>query len=80
MTAVKGRVTKHVAVALTCRITYYHKHHHGLMELMAHEDQETITGQAVVVRPRASGKASLQAIEDVFLPRLGNCKFVPDVC
>lgn len=80
MKAVKGRVTKHVAVALTCRITYYHKHHHGLMELMAHEDQETVTGEAVVVRPSSSAKATLQAIEGVFLPRLGNVKFVPDVC
>ncbi|GFR84282.1 glutamate synthase [NADH], amyloplastic [Elysia marginata] len=80
MTAVEGHVTKHVAVALTCRITYYLKHHYGLMELMAHEDQETITGDAVLVRPRPSAKATLEAIEGVFLPRLGNCKFVPDVC
>ncbi|RUS70881.1 hypothetical protein EGW08_021361 [Elysia chlorotica] len=80
MTAEKGRVTKHVKVTLTCSITYYHRHHHGLMELMAHEDQETVTGNALVVRPRSSAKATLQAIEGIFLPRLGNCKFVPDVC
>ncbi|GFN84678.1 glutamate synthase [Plakobranchus ocellatus] len=80
MEAVKGRVTKYVAVTLTCQVTYYHKHHHGLIELMAHEELETVSGQAVMVRPKASAKASLQAIESIFLPRLGKCKFVPDFC
>ncbi|KAK6985792.1 hypothetical protein BgiMline_015392 [Biomphalaria glabrata] len=74
----KNGVTKHVDVTLTCCITYYKQHHYGLKEMMVHESQETVTGEAILFKPRSSRKANLLAIEGVFLPRIGDCKFVPD--
>ncbi|CAL1531423.1 unnamed protein product [Lymnaea stagnalis] len=72
-------VTQHVNVSITCCITYYKRHHHGLKELMVHENQETVSGEAVLFKARSSRQGALLAIEDVYLPRIGQCTFVPDV-
>jgi hypothetical protein len=79
-TSSKEGVTKHVNVTLTCSVKYYHRHHHGLVDVMVHENQETISGEAVLHKPRRSRKAKLVAIENVFLQRVGNCKLIPDNC
>ncbi|XP_005112035.1 uncharacterized protein LOC101847164 [Aplysia californica] len=78
MTAGKDGVTKRVAVTLTCSVTYYHRHHYGLIDMMVHENQETISGEAVLHKSRKSRKASLVSVEGVFLQRVGQCKFIPD--
>ncbi|KAH9525367.1 hypothetical protein Btru_001188 [Bulinus truncatus] len=78
MSSGKTGVTKHISVAFTCSITYYKQHHYGLKELMVHEIQETLAGEAVLFKSRSSRRANLVAIIKVFLPRIGECKFVPD--
>lgn len=78
MNAGKNGVTKRVNVTLTFSLTYYHRHHHGLVDIMVHENQETISGEAVLHKARGSRKASLVAIENIFLQRFGECKFIPD--
>ncbi|XP_059175698.1 uncharacterized protein LOC131955555 [Physella acuta] len=78
MSSCRSGVTKHVSVTMTCKVTYYQRHHHGLKELWRHTNEETVSGEAVLHRPKASRKASLTAINKVYLPRVGQCSLLPD--
>lgn len=75
----RNGVTKRVKLSCLCNVTYYQHHHHGLKELLCHEVQEVVSGELVLFKSRSCQTASLVRMEKVFLPRLGLCKFIPDI-
>lgn len=79
MTSGKNGVTKRVKVNMTLALTYYHKHHHGLIEMTPHESEEAVTGEAELHKGRGMREAGLVAIDSVYLQRWGMCKLLPDV-
>lgn len=75
----KEGVSKAVAVRLALDVTYFHRHHHGLMDMVANQDSAVVTGLATVTRGPRARLATLRQIGDVFLPRLGQVTLVPDL-
>lgn len=74
----KNGVIKRVHVTIMCSVTYFQRHHCGLKDLVSSKNEEVMTGEAVLSKPRSARKASLTSIERVFLSRIGHCKLIPD--
>jgi len=72
-------VTKKVKVTMTLQLTYYHRHHHGLVEITPHEAEETVTGEAELLKGRGQREAQVTVIDSVFLQRWGMCKLLPGI-
>lgn len=71
-------VIKRVHVTVMCSVTYYQRHNHGLIELVSSKNEEVMTGEAILSKPRAVRKAKLASIDRAFLARVGHCKLIPD--
>ena len=73
-----GSVVKSVHVTMTLSLTYYHRHHHGLVDVMHREDTESVSGDAMLTKAKRSRRAELSVVDNVFLQRFGKCKLIPD--
>lgn len=73
-----GGVSKQVDVTLTLCVTYYHRHHHGLVDVMQRSHTEVTHGTATLSKPRRSRRAELTSVNNVFLQRFGRCQLIPD--